>query len=635
MSDGPQPRQDYRRTNGGAYVEGNVRAGRDFIGRDSIATQINNFFQGNLDPTQLTRARNILIGHVRKFWIEGVLNKSLYREVLLTLGMENRPGMVDNRPWDMILQTPHAPDRTLPAGTKIIDVFDQCQHSLLILGTPGAGKTTTLLELARDLFERVDHDITYPIPVVFNLSSWAVKRPPLADWLIDELNKRYYIGRRTARHWVEYDALLLLLDGLDEVQQQYRDQCIDAINKFRQNHMVSLVVCSRLADYEAQKGRLHLQEAVLLQPLALNQVDDYLQTFEPDYAPLRQALTTDWALQELAKSPLLLSIIMIAYQGTGVILSKKAGATTLPRQHLFSEYIQRMFARRLPRHSYTPEQTLWWLHCLASGMNEHRQVIFLIERLQPIWLGKSLLIQVYRIMFGLVFGLMFGMIVRRIPGMIFGVAFGMIIGSTSIQPVEKLMFERRLDKLLLGLLISLLCGVVFGLRYELRIGLIFWLILGPIFGLALSSIRVGEASEKTQPNQGIWNSAKIMLGLGLSACLLFGLVFMLSLSLSVELSVWLIVWLSVWLSILLMVGPSGMLIYGGLACVQHIVLRFTLWHYNLAPFNYAKFLDHCVERIFLRRVGGGYIFIHRLLLEHFAVMTQADIDELVKGIKVG
>lgn len=34
----------------------------------------------------------------------------------------------------------------------------------------------------------------------------------------------------------------------------------------------------------------------------------------------------------------------------------------------------------------------------------------------------------------------------------------------------------------------------------------------------------------------------------------------------------------------------------------------------------AGFLDHCVDLIFLRRVGGGYIFIRRLLMEHFAEM---------------
>jgi len=41
-----------------------------------------------------------------------------------------------------------------------------------------------------------------------------------------------------------------------------------------------------------------------------------------------------------------------------------------------------------------------------------------------------------------------------------------------------------------------------------------------------------------------------------------------------------------------------------------------------------RFLDYCVDRIFLRRVGGGYIFIHRLLQEHFAVLTPEDIKRI-------
>jgi hypothetical protein len=28
--------------------------------------------------------------------------------------------------------------------------------------------------------------------------------------------------------------------------------------------------------------------------------------------------------------------------------------------------------------------------------------------------------------------------------------------------------------------------------------------------------------------------------------------------------------------------------------------------------------DHCAERILLRRLRGGWLFIHRLLLEYFA-----------------
>jgi hypothetical protein len=32
------------------------------------------------------------------------------------------------------------------------------------------------------------------------------------------------------------------------------------------------------------------------------------------------------------------------------------------------------------------------------------------------------------------------------------------------------------------------------------------------------------------------------------------------------------------------------------------------------PWNYPRFLDYAAERILLRKVEGGYIFIHRLLL---------------------
>jgi hypothetical protein len=59
---------------------------------------------------------------------------------------------------------------------------------------------------------------------------------------------------------------------------------------------------------------------------------------------------------------------------------------------------------------------------------------------------------------------------------------------------------------------------------------------------------------------------------------------------------------------------------GGVAYVQHFVLRILLWSARCLPFNYAHFLDYAAERILLRKVGGGYIFIHRLLLEYFADM---------------
>jgi hypothetical protein len=36
------------------------------------------------------------------------------------------------------------------------------------------------------------------------------------------------------------------------------------------------------------------------------------------------------------------------------------------------------------------------------------------------------------------------------------------------------------------------------------------------------------------------------------------------------------------------------------------------------PWGLVRFLDYAAERVLLRKVGGGYIFVHRLLLEYFA-----------------
>jgi hypothetical protein len=59
------------------------------------------------------------------------------------------------------------------------------------------------------------------------------------------------------------------------------------------------------------------------------------------------------------------------------------------------------------------------------------------------------------------------------------------------------------------------------------------------------------------------------------------------------------------------------LLNGWLACLRHIVLRWLLWRHKAIPWNYPRFLNYAAERILLRRVGGGYIFVHRLLLEYF------------------
>ena len=65
---------------------------------------------------------------------------------------------------------------------------------------------------------------------------------------------------------------------------------------------------------------------------------------------------------------------------------------------------------------------------------------------------------------------------------------------------------------------------------------------------------------------------------------------------------------------------AALFVYGGFDIIKHYVLRLILAWKGNAPLNYGRFLEYAAKLIFLRKVGGGYIFIHRMFMEHFAAM---------------
>ena len=173
-------------------------------------------------PTSLDRRnRQAILQRVRRDWIDGVLNQSLYKVARIELGLEAKLDAVE-RPLNAIVHIPDESPASIPPGTSIGTLFDQSGGALLVLGAPGTGKTTLLLELAQALLDRAERDQSQPMPVVFNLSSWAVRRKSLTEWLASELNERSDVPRRLAREWIETEQILPLLDGLDEVAADHR-----------------------------------------------------------------------------------------------------------------------------------------------------------------------------------------------------------------------------------------------------------------------------------------------------------------------------------------------------------------------------------------------------------------------------
>jgi NACHT domain/TIR domain len=378
--------------------------------------------------------------------IEGVLEQSLHQIVRVELGLETRPEAVPH-PWELLVQPLEQAPQPLPSGIGITAVFDRLGQALLILGAPGAGKTTLLLELTRDLLDRADQDPDHPIPVVFNLSSWATRRQSLDKWLVEELHDRYDVPRSIGRAWVVSEQVLLLLDGLDEVARAHRAACVEAINAFRDQHgFLPVAVCSRVGDYQELGAQLRLQEAVLVQPLTRKQVTAYLKEAGRPMAGVRAALREDPPLWELLESPLLLGIVTLTYQGMPASAVRAMGSAEDRRRHLFAGYVSRMLGRRVRAgSSSSPAETLRWLGWLARSMRDRSQSVFYVEQLQPDWLpGRQrwLVIAGPALVLGIATIVIASLLVSY-GSLVAGLVIGVLAWGQTIRPVEYIQWSRR------------------------------------------------------------------------------------------------------------------------------------------------------------------------------------------------
>jgi predicted NACHT family NTPase len=387
----------------------------------------------------------ILLKKVKDFWIKGVLERSLHGAFLIEIGKEEEMGAVE-RPWSKLLYIPDQPNLIIPPNKKILEIFDESSQSLLILGEPGSGKTTEMLELAKEAISVAEKDPIQPIPVVFNLSSWADPKQTIVDWLVQYLNENYQVSKEMGRNWIENRDLMLLLDGLDEVKPENRVSCVEAINKLIQDGSYQIVVCSRIQEYQALKILLKLNKAILLQPLSTEQVEGFLDAVGSKLSSLKEALKKDSALWELVKTPLMLSIIGFVYADLPIddIMQPNADSE-IRRKTLYEAYVNKMFAREGKSKSdeYTREQTIEWLSWLAGRMTDHGQTVFLLDRMQPTWLKTKNQITMFNLIFytslDLLMIVSLGLIglMSAIAG---GVDFRAILGSWLIILFELFLF---------------------------------------------------------------------------------------------------------------------------------------------------------------------------------------------------
>jgi DNA polymerase III delta prime subunit len=300
---------------------------------------------GALDGLALGRARERLLDRVSRDWIRDVFERSLYQESRLELGLT---ATVDApHPWGLVSARIRGRSQPVPAGTPINRVFDQLDRAMLVMGPPGSGKTTTMLELLRDLLAQARTDCQTPMPVFLPLSAWSFNQQSLEAWMLGEISERYQVAVGHVRAWIDGEQILPMLDGLDEVGKERRQACVNAINTFRHIHgTVPIVVSCRTRDYRQFKTKLTLYGTLSIQELSKSQVESFISRPDGLFSGVAAALEREPELWDLAVTPLTLNIMILAFRN----MARTAPLGGISKEErlgrLFSVYVRTMLARR-------------------------------------------------------------------------------------------------------------------------------------------------------------------------------------------------------------------------------------------------------------------------------------------------
>ncbi len=198
-------------------------------------------------------------------------------------------------------------------GELMVNKLDR----FIVLGKPGAGKTTYLRYLTLMMLQPHSQIERRKLPIFVTLREWADKKMPLLDFIVQQFD---ICGFEQAWGFVERmlgaGDCLVLFDGLDEVSQEADQRgIIQQIKDFCEKHSKNqFIISCRVAAYNRSFERF---SDVEMADFNEEQKEKFIQNWfhgEPDIAQqCWEKLQESPQLREMAAVPLLLTLLCIAY----------------------------------------------------------------------------------------------------------------------------------------------------------------------------------------------------------------------------------------------------------------------------------------------------------------------------------
>ncbi|MEZ5045348.1 MAG: NACHT domain-containing protein [Saprospiraceae bacterium] len=564
---------------------------------------------------------------------------------------------------------------------NISKLLENFRH-LLIIGEPGVGKTTFLLQIALDWLQRNDELI---IPILFDLGTWKNEETTFMIWLETALVSGYGFSKKFAQISLKKNMIFPILDGLDEIGKSYssnesgkqaRIDCLESIDKFIvESDIRNLIISCRKIDYEEISQNAPVRAEVILNSLKPEYLYEELKNSMNGKLTNRQTNVVKKTLSIFnSENEKLISVLCnpfyfnLAFDTDAFIYTSKNFAQLPSEVNDIKSYLFKQFiAEKLLNKSRFPKKkSIAYLSWIAHWLENHKLISFELSDFQPNDLkSPRLMTFIGSLLFGLISGFVIGFFQQFIlhafnwniillNAIWFSIAFGAIYGiiglfrNSKVQTEDIMKFDwDRLKSFStyktiydfaskraaiwggsFGIIFGILYGITPNLFQEFSDGknlsfslvILQFFLFGGLIGIIEGSIR---GFFKEIISISFFSSIKHPY-----YRLTRGLFFKFTQFILIVFFFFLIVGYQVKLSISEWRGYLGMgiilfslLIVYNTPIVKHFILRLGFYFEKRLPIRLVNFLNYATDARILEKIGGKWRFRHQFIKNWFLERT--------------